>query len=291
MPYLDGGCAEGLRVTQVQVAELIPARMGPGSRPGSSRMWVGVLPIDRGRRVRYVRIEVNDTGSGMPVEVMEKMLEPFYTTKGKGKGTGLGLAAVHGIISAHRGAMMIESMPGEGTRFNVYLPTIEGLVSEQAHLAASAPRGNERILIVDDEDMVSSVLAQGLERLGYEVACCISADEALEVMREDPEAWDMVITDQMMPGMSGRELAVRLKAEFPDLPVILCSGYSDPVTELGLTRSSARKSAMCWSSRSMPAIWRKPCGGFSTRAEPQFITVQASACVVDGLSWTVAPRG
>ena len=79
-------------------------------------MWVGVLPIDRGSRVRYVRIEVIDTGSGMPVEVMERMLEPFYTTKGIGKGTGLGLAAVHGIISAHRGAMMIESMPGEGTR-------------------------------------------------------------------------------------------------------------------------------------------------------------------------------
>ena len=180
MPYLDGGCAEGLRVTQVQGGELIPARMGPGSRPGSSRMWVGVLPIGRGRRVRYVRIEVIDTGSGMPVEVMERMLEPFYTTKGIGKGTGLGLAAVHGIISAHRGAMMIESMPGEGTRFNIYLPTIEGAVSEQAQLAANAPRGCEQILIVDDEDMVSSVLAQGLERLGYEVACCISAEEALE---------------------------------------------------------------------------------------------------------------
>jgi CheY-like chemotaxis protein len=170
----------------------------------------------------------------MPVEVMERMLEPFYTTKGVGKGTGLGLAAVHGIISAHRGAMMIDSMPGEGTRFNIYLPTIEGAVSEQAQLAANAPRGTEHILIVDDEDMVSSVLAQGLERLGYEVACCISAEEALSVMREAPDAWDMVITDQMMPGMSGQELAVCLRAEFPDLPVILCSGYSDPVTELGL---------------------------------------------------------
>jgi PAS domain S-box-containing protein len=234
MPYLDGGCAEGLRVTQIHGGELIPARMGPGSRPGSARMWVGVLPIGRDRPVRYVRIEVIDTGSGMPVEVMERMLEPFYTTKGIGKGTGLGLAAVHGIISAHRGAMMIESMPGEGTRFNVYLPTIDGPVSEQAQLAPNAPRGCERILIVDDEDMVSSVLAQGLERLGYEVACCISADEALDVMREAPDAWDMVITDQMMPGMSGQELAERLRAEFPDLPVILCSGYSDSVTELGL---------------------------------------------------------
>jgi CheY-like chemotaxis protein len=190
-------------------------------------MWVGILPIGRGQPVRYVRIAVIDTGSGMPVE-------PFYTTKGVGKGTGLGLAAVHGIISAHRGAMMIDSMPGEGTRFNVYLPTIEGAVSEQANLAANAPRGNERILIVDDEDMVSSVLAQGLERLGYEVACCISAEEALSVMREVPDAWDLVITDQMMPGMSGQNLAARLKEEFPDLPVILCSGYSDAVTELGL---------------------------------------------------------
>ncbi len=234
MPYLDGGCAEGLRVTQIQGSDLIPARMGPGRRPGSSRMWVGVLPIDRGRRVRYVRIAVIDTGSGMPAEVMERMLEPFFTTKGIGKGTGLGLAAVHGIISAHRGAMMIESMPGEGTHFNIYLPTIEGEVSELAQLASNAPRGCERILIVDDEDMVSSVLAQGLERLGYEVACCISADEALEVMREAPDNWDMVITDQIMPGMSGQELALRLRAEFPALPIILCSGYSDPVTELGL---------------------------------------------------------
>jgi CheY-like chemotaxis protein len=195
---------------------------------------VGVLPIDRGRRVRYVRIAVIDTGCGMPAEVMERMLEPFFTTKGIGKGTGLGLAAVHGIISAHRGAMMIESMPGEGTHFNIYLPTIEGEISELAQLASNAPRGCERILIVDDEDMVSSVLAQGLERLGYEVACCISADEALEVMREAPDNWDMVITDQIMPGMSGQELALRLRAEFPALPIILCSGYSDSVTEMGL---------------------------------------------------------
>jgi PAS domain S-box-containing protein len=234
MPFLDGGCAEGLRVPLVQGGDLIPARMEPGPRPGSSRMWVGVLPIGRGRPVRYVRIAVIDTGSGMPVEVMERMLEPFFTTKGVGKGTGLGLAAVHGIISTHRGAMMIDSMPGEGTRFNVYLPTIEGAVSEQANLAANAPRGHERILIVDDEDMVSSVLAQGLERLGYEVACCISAEEALSVLREVPDAWDLVITDQMMPGMSGQNLAARLKEEFPHLPVILCSGYSDAATELGL---------------------------------------------------------
>jgi CheY-like chemotaxis protein len=234
MPFLDGGCAEGMRLPLVQGSDLIPARMGPGPRPGSSRMWVGILPIGRGRPVRYVRIAVIDTGFGMPVEVMERMLEPFYTTKGVGKGTGLGLAAVHGIISTHRGAMMIDSMPDEGTRFNVYLPTIEGEVSEQANPAANAPRGNERILIVDDEDMVSSVLAQGLERLGYELACCISAEEALSVMREVPDAWDLVITDQMMPGMSGQNLAARLKEEFPDLPVILCSGYSDAVTELGL---------------------------------------------------------
>lgn len=234
MPTLDGGCAEGLREALDLRGDLIPARMGPGRRPGSTRMWIGVLPINRDHPVRYVRLTVSDSGSGMPVEVMGRMLEPFFTTKGIGKGTGLGLAAVHGIVSAHRGAMMVESMPGEGTRFQVYLPTLEGAVVEQAQWAASAPRGSERILIVDDEDMVSSVIAQGLERLGYEVGCCISAEEALAVIREEPGAWDLVISDQMMPGMSGRDLAVRLGEDFPRLPVILCSGYGDPVSELGL---------------------------------------------------------
>ncbi|UEM22358.1 response regulator [Skermanella mucosa] len=234
MPTLDGGCAEGLREALDLRGDLIPARMGPGERPGSTCMWIGVLPINRDHPVRYVRLTVSDNGSGMPVEVMGRMLEPFFTTKGIGKGTGLGLAAVHGIVSAHRGAMMVESKPGEGTRFQVYLPTLEGAVVEQAHWAANAPRGSERILIVDDEDMVSSVIAQGLERLGYEVGCCISAEEALSVIREEPGAWDLVISDQMMPGMSGQELAARLAEDFPRLPVILCSGYGDPVTELGL---------------------------------------------------------
>ncbi|QQP88277.1 response regulator [Skermanella sp. TT6] len=234
MPTLDGGCAEGLREALDLRGDLIPARMGPGERPGSTRMWIGVLPINRDHPVRYVRLTVSDSGSGMPVEVMGRMLEPFFTTKGIGKGTGLGLAAVHGIVSAHRGAMMVESKPGDGTRFQVYLPTLEGAVVEQAHWAASAPRGSERILIVDDEDMVSSVIAQGLERLGYEVGCCISAEEALSVIREEPDAWDLVISDQMMPGMSGQDLAARLAQDCPRLPVILCSGYGDPVSELGL---------------------------------------------------------
>ncbi|WP_157619257.1 hybrid sensor histidine kinase/response regulator [Skermanella stibiiresistens] len=234
MPSLDGGYADGLRAALDLRGDLIPARIGPGERPGSTRMWVGVLPINQELRVRYVRITVGDTGTGMPLEVMERMLEPFYTTKGVGKGTGLGLAAVHGIVSSHRGAMMIESVPGEGTRFQVYLPTLEGAVIEQAQSAANSPRGTERILIVDDEDMVSSVVAQGLERLGYEVACCVSADEALSVITEEPGAWDMVISDQMMPGMSGQELAERLRADHPRLPVILCSGYGDPVAEFGL---------------------------------------------------------
>ena len=235
---VDGNCAGELAVAGIEVPGVGRLRIAEGGRPGAVRMWVGLL--DPGT---CLRLTVTDDGTGIPRDVMEHMFEPFYTTKGIGKGTGLGLAAVHGIVTAHRGVIVVETMPGEGTRFEIYLPCSGHCADGAAHppgpmAAAAGPleipeRG--RILIVDDEAQVSDMLSHALERLGHEVASCADAEEALEVLEEAPDAFDVIITDQMMPGMTGLDLARRIGARAPHLPVILCTGYAvagiDPESE------------------------------------------------------------
>lgn len=178
-----------------------------------------------------VRIAVEDTGSGMGRDVMERMFEPFFTTKRVGKGTGLGLAAVHGIVGAHGGVLTVESELGAGTRFVVYLPMAsEETLSPERARPEAAPTGKGCILVVDDEEQVRDVFAHALERLGYDVATCAGAVEAVEVLDEDPSAFDLVITDHMMPEMTGQELVARLAGTHPGLTTILCTGFVDPDT-------------------------------------------------------------
>jgi signal transduction histidine kinase/ActR/RegA family two-component response regulator len=194
------------------------------SGAGRIRMRVGMADLP----ASCVRIAVEDTGSGMGRDVMERMFEPFFTTKGVGKGTGLGLAAVHGIVGAHGGALTVESEPGAGTRFAIYLPqAAERTLSPERGRPAAAPTGKGHILIVDDEEQVRDMLAHALERLGYDVATCTGALEAIEVMDEDPAAFDLVISDHMMPDMTGQQLATRLAVTHPGLGVVLCTGFVD----------------------------------------------------------------
>ncbi len=187
----------------------------------------------------YVRISAKDTGSGMSPEVIERMFDPYFTTKEKGVGTGLGLAVVHGIVKKYDGAIQVESELGKGTAFHIYLPKADVMTPAQTELPKPITGGSERVLLVDDEPMLAAVGLQALQRLGYEVVSRTSPIEALELFKAKPGHFDLVITDQTMPGMTGDALARELMSIRPGLPVIICTGYSQNIdaeraTQLGI---------------------------------------------------------
>ncbi len=177
----------------------------------------------------YVRISVRDTGSGMSPEVIERMFDPYFTTKEKGVGTGLGLAVVHGIVKKYDGAIQVESEIGKGTVFHIYLPKADIMTPAQTESPKPIMGGSERVLLVDDEPMLAAVGHQALQRLGYEVVSRTSPIEALELFKAKPGHFDLVITDQTMPGMTGDALARELMSIRPGLPVIICTGYSQNI--------------------------------------------------------------
>ncbi len=181
----------------------------------------------------YLRLEVSDTGCGMPPHVVERIFEPYFTTKAKGEGTGLGLSVVHGIITSLGGHVTVYSEPGKGTTFHVYLPkALEGKgVAGVARTAAILPRGHEHILVVDDEPVIVELMRRILEALGYRVTACIDSRQALEQFEAQPTAFDLVLTDMTMPHLTGAELAQRLLARRPNLPIILCTGFSEIINE------------------------------------------------------------
>ena len=177
-----------------------------------------------------VCITVTDTGHGIPPEVMERIFEPFFTTKGPGEGTGMGLALVHGIITDHGGAVLVDSVVGQGTTFTIYLPRspepAQNEASQDASVSPGSQPGTECVLFVDDETILVSLGQAILQRLGYDVVACTSSVEALEVFRAAPRRFDLVITDQTMPHMTGEVLAQELRRLRSDIPIILCTGFS-----------------------------------------------------------------
>ena len=175
----------------------------------------------------YVRIVVSDTGHGMSPAVLARVFDPFFTTKGPGEGTGMGLAVVHGIITDHEGAVMAESRVGAGAVFYAYLPRVAGVVVEEPSRTEHLVGGKERILFVDDDQAVLRFANLALPRLGFAVTICTNAREALDAFDRSVAGFDLVITDQIMPGMAGAELAAELTRRQPGLPVILFTGYSD----------------------------------------------------------------
>jgi len=204
----------------------LPSRISSGSLPDGS----------------YARITIIDTGSGISEEVMPRIFEPFYTTKEVGEGTGLGLAAVQGIVRSHEGCIEVESLPGVGTRVDVYLPAIATTVPvmQSTIPEQSAPRGSERILLVDDDRILLAATKEILMRLGYTVEAHNEPQQAFSVLQDDPEAWDLVITDRSMPKMNGEDLVRALKSLRPDLPVLMLSGFvstedSERLGTLGIT--------------------------------------------------------
>jgi CheY-like chemotaxis protein len=180
----------------------------------------------------YLKLTVSDTGHGMDNVVMEKIFDPYFSTKGPGKGTGMGLAVVHGIVKSHDGDITVYSKLGEGTTFHVYLPLVESRPVEPKTVPAEpTPTGTEHILFVDDEEPIVRMIQQILNRLGYQVTSYTSSVEALEAFKIKPDAYNLVITDMTMPYMTGVELASRLKEIRSDIPIIMCSGFSETMDE------------------------------------------------------------
>jgi PAS domain S-box-containing protein len=179
---------------------------------------------------RFVRLTVRDTGHGMTREVQAHIFEPFFTTRERGEGTGMGLAVVHGIVTRCHGAITVESEPGRGTTFELLLPRVERETPAVHAPAEPLLVGTGRILVVDDEPMVAAMVVDQLSEMGYHATACANGPAALEIFAADPRAFDLVVTDMTMPGMTGDELARRLKTLQPGLPVVLCTGYSDRIT-------------------------------------------------------------
>ncbi len=179
----------------------------------------------------YLKLTVSDTGHGMEQSTMERIFDPYFTTKEKEVGTGLGLAVVHGIVKSHGGAIKVSSNPAEGTSFHILFPRLDMRVVEKAGPIQALPTGAERVLFIDDEKALVEIGKQMLGRLGYECVCRTSSIETLEAFRAQPHRFDLVITDQTMPGLTGAGLAKELMRIRPDIPIILCTGYSELISE------------------------------------------------------------
>ncbi len=180
----------------------------------------------------FVELMVSDTGCGMNKRTIKRIFEPYFTTKEVGKGTGMGLALVHGIIQSYRGFIRVESELNTGTTFHVYFPAIEEkAVTCKKEKQKSFSKGNERIMAIDDEKAIADMYRATLERLGYKVSIYSSSEKAFEVFQSAPDNFDLIITDQTMPHLSGSDLAKKILQIRPDMPIILCTGYSAMISE------------------------------------------------------------
>ncbi|UCH94329.1 MAG: PAS domain S-box protein [Candidatus Aminicenantes bacterium] len=189
---------------------------------------IGVKNLQPGR---YQQLTISDTGHGMIPEVMNRIFEPYFTTKAKGEGTGMGLALAHGIIKSHGGEITVYSEPGKGTVFHIYFPVTEIEKISEVEVKEEIQGGNEHILFVDDEETLVELAQQMLESLGYTVTARTSAIEALEAFSSAPHRFALVITDQIMPNLTGLQLSGKLRQIRSDIPIILCTGFSESVKE------------------------------------------------------------
>jgi CheY-like chemotaxis protein len=193
-------------------------------KPDSPVVGADVMPGE------YVQLVVKDTGTGMTPQVMSRVFEPFFTTREVGKGTGMGLAVVYGIVKDLQGTITVESEPGVGSTFRVLLPKVKGEQKEEQVSVAQVAGGEEHILFVDDEELLVEWGETVLERFGYQVTALTDSTDALKTFSSDPSQFDLVITDQTMPGISGLQLSRELLTLRPDILIILCTGHSDTVS-------------------------------------------------------------
>ncbi len=179
----------------------------------------------------YLKIEVSDTGCGIPPEIKDRIFEPYFTTKGPSEGTGMGLAMVYGMVTSYGGEVSVESAPGAGSVFRILLPVTDQGLETRPPETVKLPGGRESILVIDDEPPIARMNGDILRQLGYSVTICTGGREALETFKKSPAQFDLVLTDMTMPDITGDVLAAELMKIRPDIPVILCTGYSRRISE------------------------------------------------------------
>lgn len=224
----------GVEVTPESItSDSVPeANYAPESRfHGANGNETMVLIGHVGRNSDYVRVRVIDNGCGMTRDVMDHIFDPFFTTKDMDRGTGLGLSTVHGMIAGHQGAIIVKSCPGKGTCFELYFPAIEVRAEEsrgRTGVADTKEHGIDgaKVLLVEDEVAVRGMMLQMLERIGCEAQECVSGSDALDTLRKNPGYYDVILSDHLMPGMTGLEMAKEMRKGGVDIPIILLSGYS-----------------------------------------------------------------
>jgi PAS domain S-box-containing protein len=224
---IDGGRAEGLR-EEIGDNRIVRIESAEEPGPGRHRMWIGLL-----EKGSHVRISVHDSGGGMERRTLERAFDPFFTTKDVGRGTGLGLAAVHGIVESHKGAIMVDTAPGQGTEIQIFLPTIAPELRPRGcgpEDILPADRRLARILVVDDERAIVRMMEKTLRGAGHIVTGLTDSVEALAVFKAAPNAFDLVITDHAMPEQTGLALATRMLDIRPELPILLCTGNTEAVS-------------------------------------------------------------
>ena len=231
--------ADRTEIHQVFMNLCTNAAHAMGGTPGILRVTLEPVHLDRSAAMRYdglnpgrhVRLSVTDTGRGIDPAVRGRIFDPYFTTKEIGQGLGMGLAIVYGIVKKNDGAIRIESTPGHGTTVEVLFPLMEVRIAAGAPEPGVLPMGTERILVVDDEAPLAKMITRMLEKLGYTVVSTTSSAEACRLFQIQPDRFDLVITDMAMPDMAGDQLARKVFSIRPDMPIILCTGYSDRIDE------------------------------------------------------------
>lgn len=248
----DTVLATPVEVQQILMNLATNAAFSMQEKGGILRISIKEINVDSDSQVlegemvpgEYAQLVVSDTGSGMSQDVMERIFEPFFTTREVGKGTGMGLAVVYGIVKSLHGNIRVESKPGVGSTFTVFFPTIRADAVAEKHASRLTPGDKERVLFVDDEEFLVEWGKALLERLGYEVFATKDSTEAFEVFSSYPTMFDLVITDQTMPGATGLQLARNLRRLKSDIPIILCTGHSDAITPDNLIEAGIRELLM-----------------------------------------------
>ena len=180
---------------------------------------------------RYVKLMIRDTGHGMDKRTLDRIFDPYFTTKEIGKGTGIGLAVVHGVVERHNGMISAESVPGKGTAFEILIPAYKGHIEQVPEAKTVYPTGHERILLINDDPSLFKLGKQRLEKLGYTVQGFTNPSEALAVFKADPEAFDLIITDLALPHMTGEQLSAGILKIRPNMPILICTGCSEKNSE------------------------------------------------------------
>ncbi|MCF8075139.1 MAG: PAS domain S-box protein [Desulfotignum sp.] len=197
--------------------------------PGSKKETVDLKPGD------YIQIKVSDTGTGIPDKIINSIFDPYFTTKKPGEGTGMGLSVVHGIVETYGGKITADSTPGKGSTFTIYLPITKKRHLDHVYKPEELPAGSEKILYVDDEAAIAKMGKRMLEQIGYSIETRTDSLDALELFRSKPNDFDLVITDMTMPRMTGDVLASEVMGIRPDIPVILCTGFSKKIFDESTT--------------------------------------------------------